>query len=502
MDAALGANIALALVEPMSCGPGGDLFAVVADSAGSRPVGLNASGRAPRGLTIDVFRERGLSRVPIRGPLTWTVPGCVGGWAVLHERYGRLPWRDLFQPTIDAARRGFRVTPVIGKAWREAVDLLAEDPGSARVFLVDGRAPGAGEMFRNPDLADVLSTLAQDGTDAFYRGDVGATLVACAHGHGSPLSRDDLASHTSTWVEPTPFRFRDVDVWELPPNTQGLVVLETLNILSQFPLETLYRDLPAYAHVLVEAKKLAYENRARLYADPDFARAPVERLLTLDYGAAQAARIDASRAALSLEGDTAVPGHADTVYITAVDAERNAVSLIQSIYHGFGSGITPPGLGFAMQNRGSLFALDPRHANALAPGKRPFHTIIPAMVTERGLPVFSFGVMGGDMQPQGQVQVLLNLLVHGMDPQRAGEAPRLRHDGSSSPTGDVMRDGGTVHVEPAFPAEVAVGLRRRGHRVEITAEGYGGYQGIWIDRARGVLLGGSEPRKDGLALGM
>jgi gamma-glutamyltranspeptidase/glutathione hydrolase len=501
VDAALAANVALGLVEPMSCGLGGDLFALVGSAAEGRLVGLNGSGRAPQNMTLGLFRERGLDRIPIRGPLTWTVPGCVDGWATLHERFGRLPWRELFQPTIEAARVGFHVTPMIARAWAEDADLLAKDAGSAQTFLVGGRAPRVGEAFRNADLADVLSTLARDGADAFYRGDVGARVAACARNLGSPLSRDDLASHTSTWVEPIAFSFRGVDVWELPPNTQGVVVLEMLNILSQFDLDALADDPAAYLHVLVEAKKLAYENRARLYADPEFARTPIERLLASEHGEAQAARIDANRAAVFLAGDRAVPGSADTVYLTAVDRDRNAVSLIQSIYHGFGSGITPPALGFAMQNRGSLFALDPQHPNALAPGKRPFHTIIPAMVTERGRPVFSFGVMGGDMQPQGHVQVLLNLLVHGMDPQQAGEAPRFRHDGSSTPTGNVMRDGGIVHLEPGFPDEAAAGLRRRGHRVEITSGGYGGYQGIWIDRARGALLGGSESRKDGLALG-
>jgi gamma-glutamyltranspeptidase/glutathione hydrolase len=501
VDAALAANIALGLVEPMSCGLGGDLFALVGSAAEGRLVGLNGSGRAPKGLTLELFRKRDLDRVPTRGPLTWTVPGCVDAWATLHARLGRLPWHELFQPTIEAARTGFQVTPVIAAAWAEATDLLTQDAGSAGTFLVDGHAPRAGETFRNADLADTLSTLARDGADAFYRGDVGAHVAACARSLGSPLSRDDLGSHTSTWVEPIAFSFRGVEVWELPPNTQGVVVLEMLNILSRFDLAALHDDPAAYLHILVEAKKLAYENRARLYADPEFSRTPIERLLTPEHGESQAARIDADRAAVFLAGDGALPGSSDTVYITAVDEDRNAVSLIQSIYHGFGSGITPPGLGFAMQNRGALFALDSRHPNALASGKRPFHTIIPAMVTQRGQPVFSFGVMGGDMQPQGHVQVLLHVLVHGRDPQRAGEAPRFRHDGSSTPTGDVMRDGGIVHLEPEFPDEAAAGLRQRGHRVEITTGGYGGYQGIWIDRDRGFLLGGSEPRKDGLALG-
>ncbi len=501
IDAAIAANVALGLVEPMSCGLGGDLFAIVCPSDAGRPLGLNGSGRAPRGAELEFFRERRLKRIPTRGALSWTVPGCVDGWATLHARLGRLPWRELFRPTIDAARRGFSVTPVIARAWAEDADLLSKDPGSAATFLVDRRAPRAGETFRNVALADVLSTLASDGPGAFYRGDAGARIAACARDLGSPLSRDDLASHTSTWVEPIALPFRGVNVWELPPNTQGVVALEMLNILSSFDLEGLYADSPAYAHAFVEAKKLAYENRARFYADPEFARIPIERLLAPEHGRAQAARIDAERASI----DVAPSGSlfaSDTVYLTAVDGDRNAVSLIQSIYHGFGSGVTPPGLGFAMQNRGSLFALDPRHPNALAPGKRPFHTIIPAMVTERGRPTFSFGVMGGDVQPQGHVQILLNLLVAGMDPQAAGDAPRLRHDGSSTPTGDAMHDGGTVHLEPELADAVADGLRRRGHRVEVTSGGYGGYQGILIDWERGVLVGGSEPRKDGLALGV
>ncbi len=501
VDAAIAANIALGLVEPMSCGLGGDMFALVSMSEAETLVGLNGSGRAPRGATLDLFRERRLERVPLRGPLSWTVPGCVDGWATLHARLGRLPWRELFRPTIDAARRGFPVTPVIAAAWSADVDLLSRDPGSKATYLPDGRAPRAGETFRNPALADVLSTLASEGPPAFYRGEIGARLAASAGELGSPLSRDDLAQHASTWVQPLAFPFRGVEVWELPPNTQGVVALEILNILSAFDLERLRADLPACAHAFVEAKKLAYENRARFYADPDFARIPIERLLRPEHGKAQAARIDPDRAALSADPSSALFA-SDTVYVTAVDRDRNAVSLIQSLYHGFGSGLTPSGLGFAMQNRGSLFALDPRHPNALAPGKRPFHTIIPAMLTERGRPIFSFGVMGGDMQPQGHVQILLNLLVRGMDPQEAGDAPRIRHAGSSKPTGDEMRDGGIVHLEPEVGDEVARGLRCRGHRVEVSTGGYGGYQGIWIDRERGALVGGSESRKDGLALGI
>ncbi len=498
VDAAIAANVALGVVEPMSCGLGGDLFAIVAPWTGGL-FGLNASGRAPRGLTIGTFRDRDLDRIPMRGPLSWTVPGCVDGWAALHARFGQLPWRDLFRHAISAARDGFRLTPVIASAWQEAADLLRSDPGSAGAFLRGGRAPRAGESFANPDLAELLSTIAADGAASFYCGEPATRIAACARESGSPFERTDLEQHVSTWTNPVSLSFRGLDVWELPPNTQGVVALEMLNILSQFDLETLVRDPVEAAHVFIETKKLAYENRARLYADPDFANLDLTRLLTADHGRRQAAHIDLQRASLAVPaGDERFAS--DTVYVTAVDEDRNAVSLIQSLYMGFGSGITPPGLGFAMQNRGSLFSLDPRHPNSLAPGKRPFHTIIPAMVTHKGQPVFAFGVMGGDMQPQGHVQVLVNLLVRGMDPQEAGDAPRIRHEGSSTPTGDAMRGGGTVHIEPEL-SDVAAGLRRKGHCVEVSSGGYGGYQGIWIDREHGSLLGGSERRKDGKACG-
>ncbi len=501
VDAAIAANIALSLVEPMSCGLGGDLFALVWPAGAGRPIGLNASGRAPRAATPQAFRERRLDRVPLRGPLSWTVPGCVDGWATLHARFGRLPWRELFRPTIDAARSGFAVTPVIARAWDEDATLLSEDAGSAATFLPGGHAPCAGEAFRNATLADTLTSVAGEGPRSFYRGDVAARLAASARSLGSFLAVQDLGAHASNWVEPLSLRFRQTDVWELPPNTQGAVALEMLNILSALDLDALAARPAAYAHALVEAKKLAYENRARFYADPDFARIPIERLLAPEHGRRQAARIDPERAARAV-ADSRHLFASDTVYLTVVDRERNAVSLIQSIYYGFGSGVTPPGLGFAMQNRGSLFALDPAHPNVLAPGKRPFHTIIPAMVSQEGRPVYSFGVMGGDMQPQGHVQVLFQLLVRGLDPQAAGDAARIRHDGSSSPTGGTMNDGGIVRLEPDLDPAVADGLRERGHEVESAAGGYGGYQGIWIDWERGTLVGGSESRKDGLARGI
>ncbi|MCX6093553.1 MAG: gamma-glutamyltransferase family protein [Candidatus Bipolaricaulota bacterium] len=501
VDAALAANATLAVVEPMSCGPGGDVFALVWDASARRLFGLNGSGRAPAAATIGAFRDRGLARIPSLGPLSWTVPGCVDGWFRLHERFGRLPWPALFEAAICAAGEGFLVTPVIAGMWRDAEPLLAVDPGSAATFLPDGRAPRAGETVRNPDLARSLRQIALDGPNAVYHGPIARELAASAERTGGLLAAGDLATHAAQWVEPLSLSFCGFEVWELPPNTQGVVVLEMLNILSGYDLVSLEPRSADYLHLWIEAKKLAYENRARWVGDPDMGGPWVTALLTPEHGERQRKRIDPHRATLGVPATEDPTRSCDTVYVTAVDRDRNACSLIQSVFHGFGSGITPEGLGFVMQNRGSLFALDPRHPNALRPGKRPFHTIIPAMVTQDGRPVFSFGVMGGDMQPQGQVQVLINVLVHGMDPQEAGDAPRVRHDGSSTPTGDAMHEGGVVHLEPAFGNEVAAALRRKGHRVETSEGGYGGYQGIWIDEETRTLLGGSESRKDGLALG-
>ncbi|MGD9676437.1 MAG: gamma-glutamyltransferase family protein [Candidatus Bipolaricaulia bacterium] len=500
VDAAIAANATLSVVEPMSCGPGGDLFALVWDASSRRLLGLNGSGRAPAAMTIAAFRDRGLERVPLHGPLSWTVPGCVDGWAQLHSRFGRLPWPSLFEAATVAADEGFSVTPVIARSWHDAESLLAGDPASQATFLLGGRAPREGETVRNPGLASALRQIARDGPASLYRGGIARGLVACAKRVGAFLAEEDLAAHEATWVAPLSLSYQGVDVWELPPNTQGVVVLEMLNILSGFDLASLGPQSPESLHFWIETKKLAYENRARWIGDPETGGVSVTGLLSPEHGRKQRARIDPSHAALRVPA-SAPPPSCDTVYITAVDRDRNACSLIQSVFRGFGSGITVDDLGFVMQDRGALFSLDPEHPNALRPGKRPFHTIIPAMVTRAGRPLFSFGVMGGDMQPQGQVQVLLNLLVHGMDPQEAGDALRVRHEGSSTPTGDGMSDGGRVYLEPGFGDDVVSALRDKGHRVERVEGGYGGYQGIWIDDATGTLLGGSESRKDGLALG-
>jgi len=501
VDAAIAVNAMLGLVEPMSCGIGGDVFAIVWEQATQCLHGLNGSGRAPSTLTRQWFLDQGHRTIPSRGPLSWSVPGCVDGWFALHERFGRTPMRDLLQPTIDAAKAGFPVTPVIARMWQAAAERLAQDPGAASVFLSNGSAPESGDIFRNPRLAEVLANIAEDGSDAFYRGPIAEGLVAFSNEAGGFFSLPDLANHTSSWVDAVSVPFRGYDVWQLPPNTQGLALLQMLRILDRWDLASMEHNSAEYLHLLIEAKKLAYEDRARFYADPDFFDVPVEALLSDAYAARQRGRIDPKHAAteLLLEDPRLVQG--DTVYLAVVDEEGYAVSFIQSIFNSFGSCVVPPELGFAIQNRGSLFHLDPQHANAFASNKRPFHTIMPGFVTRGGAPAFSFGVMGGDMQPQGQLQVLLNLIEFGMDPQLAGEALRFRHDGSSTPVGHHMDNGGVVLLEPGFPEVTIDGLRAKGHRVETASNGFGGYQGIWIEPDTGKLYGGSEPRKDGCALG-
>ena len=501
VDAAIAVNAVLGLVEPMSCGIGGDLFAIVWDANEERLVGLNGSGRSPHGLTREVFAEKGLDQIPLRGPLPWSVPGCVDGWYALHDRFGRLAMEDLLTPTIDYAERGFPVSPVIASMWYQATDLLADDPGAVATYLPGGRTPAAGALFRNPDLAHLLQVICEKGKDAFYRGEIAEAIVTVSQQLGGHFTPQDFDDHTSTWVDPVSVPYRGYDVWELPPNTQGIAVLEMLRILEGFDLVRLGHNSVEALHLLIEAKKLAYEDRARFYADLDFYDPPLGVLLSKDHATRQRQRIGPNRAASEFPPEDRRLREGDTVYLTVVDGDRNAVSFIQSLYHGFGSGIVPPGLGFALQNRGALFSLDPKHANTLEPHKRPFHTIIPGFVTQDGRPVFSFGVMGGDQQPQGQVQVLVNLIDFGMDAQQAGDALRFSHDGSSTPTGDRMHDGGIVYLEPGIDETIAGGLQQKGHRVEYCEGGYGGYQGIWIDPETNMLHGGSEPRKDGCATG-
>jgi gamma-glutamyltranspeptidase / glutathione hydrolase len=502
VDAAIAANAALGLVEPMSCGIGGDLYAIVWDAKSKKLYGLNASGRSPHRATRAFFAEKGLKEIPLTGPLSWSVPGCVDGWAELHKRFGKVPLADLLEPTIRYAEEGFPVTEVIAGYWEKGARRLREYPDSARTYLPDGRAPKAGEVFKNPGLARSYREIARGGRDAFYKGRIAREIVAFSDKNGGLFSLRDFAEHTSTWVEPISTTYRGYEVWELPPPGQGIAVLEMLNVLEGYDLKKMGPLSPDYWHLLVEAKKLAYADRARYYADPDFGKLPVEALISKPYAAARRKLIDPGHAMRQVEAGDAKLRLADTVYLCAVDKDRNCVSLIQSNYLGFGSGLVPGDLGFALQNRGTLFALDEHHANRLEPHKRPFHTIIPSLVTRGGKPWLVFGVMGGDMQPQGQVEVLVNLIDFGMNVQEAGEAPRVEHLGSATPTGRPGQEGGgRVEAEEGLDEKVVAEMKRRGHRVSRVKVNGGGYQAILIDPKTGMLHGASEPRKDGCAAG-
>jgi gamma-glutamyltranspeptidase/glutathione hydrolase len=501
MDAAIAVNAALGLMEPMSCGIGGDLFAIVWDAKTGTLHGLNASGRSPHLATRELFAKRGLKAIPEIGPLSWSVPGCVDGWEELRKKFGTKTLAQLLEPSIKYAEDGSPVPEVIAGYWRNSRRKLANDEGSAKVFLIDGRPPIPGDVFKNPALAATYREIAKNGSEAFYKGAIAEKLAAYSTKVGGLLTARDLAEHTSTWIEPIRANYRRYEVCELPPNGQGLAALQMLNIMEGFDLKKMGPRSPDYWHLLIEAKKLAFADRARYYADPDFEKVPIAELLSKSYAESRRKLIDMNKALSDIEPGDPKLGKADTTYLCVVDKDRNCVSLIQSNYLGFGSGNTPPELGFAMQNRGTLFALDAKHPNRLEPGKRPFHTIIPAMVLKDGKPWLVFGVMGGDMQPQGHVQVLCNLIDFGMNVQQAGEAPRVEHRGSATPTGRPALGVGTVMTERGIPDMVAAELEKRGHRVELIRVNGGGYQAILIDPKTGMLHGGSEGRKDGCAIG-
>jgi len=502
VDAAIAADAMLGVVEPMSCGIGGDLFAIYWDSKTKRLYGLNASGRSPYDISRDEFANRGLREIPIRGLLCWSVPGCVSGWDALLERFGSKQLGNLLQPSIETAKRGFPVSEIIAGYWKGAEKELKEWPDTAATYLVDGkRAPRFGEVFRNPKLAATYQAIADQGAAGFYQGDIAKRLARFSKANGGFLSTRDMEEHTADWVEPVSANYRGYDVWELPPNGQGIAALQILNLLEPHDLASMGPASAEYIHLFVEAKKLAFADRAKFYSDPDFNKLPVRQLISKEYAGQQARRIDLKRAANDVAAGDPNLVQGDTVYITVVDKDRNCCSLIQSIYYGFGSKVVPGDLGFAMQNRGALFALDENHFNRLEPHKRPFHTIIPAMVTREGKPRFCFGVMGGDMQPQGHVQVLVNMIDFGMNAQVAGDAARVRHIGSATPTGEAAKGVGIVQVESGISDEAVTALESRGHKVKRAKSGFGGYQGIQIDWENGVLHGASEPRKDGAAVG-
>ncbi len=499
VDAAIAANAVLGLVEPTGNGIGGDLFALVWDAKTGTLHGLNASGRSPRALTRGYFREKGITRIPSHGPLPVSVPGCVDGWFELHARFGRLPMAVILQPAIGYAREGFPVSELIAHYWQSNARLLQKYPGFADIFMPGGKAPAKGDIFRNPRLAETLQKIAHDGRDAFYKGEIARAIAGYMKENGGFLSLEDLAGHTSEWVTPVSVNYRGYDVWELPPNGQGIAALQMLNILELHDLRKMGFGSAEYLHLFTEAKKLAFEDRARYYADPSFADIPVEQLLSEEYARERAALIDPGRAGRSYP--PGAPEQGNTICLSAADREGNMVSLIQSNYRGMGSGMTPGKLGFVLQDRGEMFTLEEGHPNEYAPGKRPFHTIIPGFITKNGKPFLSFGVMGGAMQPQGHVQIVCNIVDFGMNFQEAGDAPRIQHLGSGEPTGEKMADGGQLVLETGFSWETIRSLLRKGHTIRYDLGGYGGYQAIGYDPDRGVYFGASESRKDGQAAG-
>ncbi|MFH1844315.1 MAG: gamma-glutamyltransferase [bacterium] len=501
VDAAIAANAALGLMEPTGNGIGGDLFAIVWDAETERLYGLNASGRSPGNLTLAEFRERGLEHVPPYGPLPVTVPGCVDGWFELHERFGKLPMTEVLAPAIRYAREGFPVSELIAYYWQLSVPGRQEYAGFLETFTVNGRAPAKGEIWRQPDLASTLQTIATGGRDEFYRGDIARAIGEYMQREGGFLSYEDLAAHRSEWVEPVSTTYRGLELWELPPNGQGIAALQLLNLLEGYDIRGMGFGSVDYIHHWVEAKKLVFEDRAKYYADPAFAELPVQRLISKSYADERRQLIDPNRAARQVEPGSVVLEEGDTIYLTVADAERNMVSLIQSNYRGMGSGMCPDGLGFGLQDRGELFTLEAGHLNCYAPKKRPFHTIIPAFVTREGRPYLSFGVMGGGTQPQAHAQIIANLVDFDLNLQEAGDAPRILHHGSSQPTGERMTDGGTVYLETGIPYETVRGLMERGHRMGWNSGSYGGYQAILYDAENDVYYGASESRKDGQAAG-
>jgi gamma-glutamyltranspeptidase/glutathione hydrolase len=502
IDAAIAANATLGLLEPVSNGMGGDLFAIVWDAKSKKLYGYNGSGRSPKSLTMQYFVDHDIKEIPALGPLPVNVPGCVDAWFALHDKFGKLPMKDDLAPAIRYAREGFPITELIAHYWKLSVPRLSKFPGFIEQMTIDGRAPEKGEIWKNANLANTLEMIANGGRDAFYKGKIAHVIGDYFKANGGFLSYEDMAAHKGEWVEPIKTNYRGYDIYELPPNGQGLAALEILNTLEGYDLKKYGFGSPEHVHLFVEAKKLAWEDRAHLYADPDFFMAPLDKLLSKEYAAEQRKKISMDHAMRSAPSTSALE-HGDTIYMTAADQWGNMVSLIQSNYRGMGSGMTPPGLGFILQDRGQLFVLKEGQANSYAPGKRPFHTIIPSFITKGDDLRISFGVMGGGMQPQGHAQIVMNLVDFGMNLQEAGDAPRIQHEGDTEPEAQnlAMADGGEVQLESGFPYETIRALMEKGHHVTWANGPYGGYQAIEWDGKHHVYVGASEGRKDGQAAG-
>ncbi|MHB1142626.1 MAG: gamma-glutamyltransferase [Sulfuricaulis sp.] len=487
MDAAIAASAVLCVTEPQATGIGGDCFLLYHEAKTGKLHGLNGSGRAPARATLEEFERRGLMQVPESGILSVIVPGAVDAWHTALERFGTRSLEELLQPAIAFAADGYAVTPVVAKAWQNNAAVLAPHAESRRDYLVDGRAPAAGMLHRQPRLAESLRKIAQGGREAFYRGPIAEAIVRHSQAHDGLLELEDFAAYRSEWVEPISSEYHGMRVYEIPPNGQGITALMTLNILEQADLRGLRHLGADHLHLVIEAFKLAWAERDEYVADPAFNKLPVEEMLSKEFAARQYARIDPQRAA-PYPIQPAARAHRDTVYLSVVDRDRNAVSFINSLYYPFGSGVVAGDTGILLQNRGAGFVLEPGHFNCIAPHKRPLHTIIPAMAY-RGDDILSFGVMGGEYQPMGHVTVLTNWLDFGLDLQEAIDAPRF------------MPGGGVVALERPVPQEVLKALQQRGHVVGRTELALGGAQAIYVDAKNGVLSAGSDPRKDGGALG-
>ncbi|OAO02146.1 gamma-glutamyltransferase [Sphingomonadales bacterium EhC05] len=517
VDAAIAANAALGLMEPTGNGIGGDLFAIIWDPKTEKLYGLNGSGKSPMGASYDQFVAQldGRDSIPPFGPLPVTVPGTVDGWFEMHGKFGKLSMADILAPTIAYAREGHPVAPVIGyyfagnlKRFEENLDMIGDFANARATYFANG-APKAGEIFKNPDLGNTLNQIATGGRDAFYKGDIAKTMDSYFKRIGGNLRYADFAAHSSKWVEPGCVDYRKgYELCELPPNSQGFAALQMANILKNVDLAQWPRGSAEVLHYITEAKRLAFEDVARFYADPDMSPAPLEWLLSDAYGQERFALIDPAKASPEFgPGEPKLEGEGDTTYLTVADKDGMMVSLIQSNYRGMGSGLVADGLGFMFQDRGELYSLDPNHPNVYAAGKRPFQTIIPAFMKKNGKPFMSFGLMGGGMQPQGHVQVMINMVDYGMNLQEAGDAARLNHDGGRQPTQDLTGTGadllGTLNVEPGISAATVERLKAMGHNVKVVSNGamFGGYQAITQDLETGVYTGATEMRKDGQAIG-
>ena len=496
IDAAIAANAVLGLVEPTGCGIGGDLFAIVWDEKTNQLYGLNSSGPASKKMSIDYVKQQGFEKIPAYGALPVTVPGAVAGWSALHDKFGKLPFENLFNNAIDYANNGFPVTELIAYYLERSSSVFKDYENFSSVWMPSGTTPKKGEIFKNPLLAKTYQAIAKTNGQSFYEGSTAAEIIKILNENGNPMSLGDLRNFSPEWVEPVSTNYRGYDVWELPPNGQGIAALQILNILENYDIRKMGFDSAEYVHLFVEAKKLAFEDRAKYYADSNFSSIPTTKLISKEYALERNKLINMNNAAKRFDAGLE---DGDTIYLTVADKYGNMVSLIQSNYRGMGSGIVPDNSGFMLQDRGEMFSMDPNHKNSLIGGKRPFHTIIPAFITKDNEPYISFGLMGGAMQPQGHAQIVINLIDFDMNLQEAGDAPRIRHMGSSEPTGEVMEDGGYLTLESGFSTDIRNQLSKLGHTLKDEKGGYGGYQAIML--IDDVYYGASESRKDGQASG-